>query len=567
MPAPRVRLCHGFAVFQNAFRFFRSTRTGAASTTRRATSALALVLYVTGCPQLADDPFEKVGPVENGSTTGGGGTRTTGGTALTGTNGSLILEGVGGAGTTSTTTDGSGGSLSAGAPGVGGGSGGSEATGSGGSEATGGTGALPEAPTTLVYATTDRRVYAAEWKGASFGAAKLWAETPTPVAFVEAKLAPNRTWGVAAYQTEGDDGCTLWVHRHVGAISEAPLEIAMGEAENCSTARGFDIAFEQKSGRAMLVYALAGGELGYRIFARDSTTSEQSTPAPSNARLINWVRAVPDLASDRIAVGYTAEGTLLNPFVVQEWDGSAFDDAGVLSDGGTILNAQSFDLAYYQDTLMALRGDAVDDGFGYHERQTDGAWSEEDFRGDALMGNAQGIELRTMPYGVAGVLFDATGIAASYGAVFWNEGAFIEETQLDSTLPGVAQFASPSLKTAIARLGDAAVAVYSDDYAGPRNASSTLGWAMLRADTTWETQQQALPIHFDQKSDDAVTRSVRLARYEASQAGLILAFGEDRGLFVSSLTDPDRGWTEPVLIDAKVASDASTPFALAGPFP
>lgn len=551
-------------MFHDAFRSPRPSRIGAASSTKRATLVLALAFYVTGCPQFADDSFEKVGPIEPGSTTGT--TKTTGGVSMTGTNGSLILEGVGGAATNGTSTDASGGSLGAGAPGIGGGNGGG-GTGGAGQSTTGGTGGLPAAPTTLVYATTDHTIYAAEWTGASFAPAELWAETAGEVAFVEAKSAPDRTWGVAAYQTEADAGCTLWVHRHVGATSEPPLEISMGEPDNCATARGFDIAFEQQSGRALVVYALENGELGYRLLARDSTTNEKVAPVESANLAINWVRAVPDLASDRIAVGYSAEGPLLDPFLVQEWDGSSFGESDVLSSGGTILDAQSFDLAYYQGTLLAFRGDTVDDGFGYYEREPDGAFSAEDFRGDALQGQAQVIELRTMPYGVAGVLFDATGSVASYGAVLWNEGDFIEERRLDNSLPGVAQFRSPSLKTAIARLGDAAIAVYSDAYAGPRNASSTLGWATLRADTAWETQQGALPIPFEQESRNAVTRSVRLARFEASQVGLILAFGEDDGLFVSSLTDLDEGWSEPHLVEASVAGDESTPFALEGPFP
>ena len=62
-----------------------------------------------------------------------------------------------------------------------------------------------------------------------------------------------------------------------------------------------------------------------------------------------------------------------------------------------------------------------------------------------------------------------------------------------------------------------------------------------------------------------MTRSLRLARFIAEQEGLLLAFAEDDGLYASSLTDLDVGFTPPVLVEANVDGLSSTPFALIGP--
>jgi hypothetical protein len=274
---------------------------------------------------------------------------------------------------------------------------------------------------------------------------------------------------------------------------------------------------------------------------------------------------VPDSASNRIVVGFTAEGDIDDSLIVVEWDGQRFGASESLVARGSILDSQSFDFAYYEEQLIALRGDAEEDGVGYRLRRRDGRWTPEELRPAALKGNAQGVELRNLPTGVAGTLFDATGTLASVGALLWQDSDFAQETHLDDSLPAVSNFKSSSLKTDIQRLGDAAVAVYVNEYDGEPDAGSSLGWAVLQQNGAWTQQQDTLPIPFDQESPGTLARSMRLARFEDEREGLLLAFGEDRGLFVSSLTDLEAGFTEPTLVDERVNGSVSTPFAVAGP--
>lgn len=530
---------------------------------------LTAVLHLVGCPQLAEDPFDKIDSDEtrpsgvdgpNAST----GLTSTGSGVIGGDGGSLIAtstaNGSGGGGATS--DSGSTGNIAAGAPGIGG-EGGSQ--GGETSTSTTGGGGSTEVPTTLVYATTDSAIYSAAWDGAGLETPKKWDTTGYPIGFVEARMAPDRSWALVGVQGEGDDSCHLHLYQHFGDVTAPAVTLEIGEPDNCLSARAFDIAFEQKTGRAFLVYALPEGEIAYQVFEGGVLTDPEILVPTEASIAINWVRAVPDSASNRIAVGFTADGSTRDSLFVQEWDGSKFDEPHELVRTGCILNGESFDFAYYEGDLVALRGDVERDGFGYNRRGNTGEWPPEMFRPETPNGNAQVIELRTMPYGIAGALVDATGTAASFGTLLWQDGAFVEESRLDNTLPDVSNFEPASQKTDIQRLGDAAVSVYVNDYDGDEDAMSSLGWAVLRPNSEWTNQQATLPIPFDQASRGAVTRSIRLARFTAEHEGLLLAFAEDEGLYVSALTDLEAGFTEPVLVEAAVDGLFTTPFAVIGP--
>lgn len=532
---------------------------------------LTAALYLAACPQLAEDSFEKVdGDDETASSSGGQKTSGNTGSTVTGlTVGGVTDAGsIGGNGGSGNGGSGDTGSVGAGAPGTDTGNL-TNATASTSSSTTatttGGTGGTSELPTTLVYATMDDVIYSAAWDGTNLGVPTEWGAAENPIAFVEARLAPDRSWALAAFQADGDDTCDLRLYQHFGAETALAESLGIGEPENCLTARAFDVAFEQESGRGLLVYTLPGGELGYEV-VEAGIAPERQVLVPTDANLvINWVRAVSDSASNRIAVGFSAKVATRNSLFVLEWDGSKFGETQELVRNGVILDAESFDFAYYEGELIALRGDVMRDGVGYRLRKAAGEWLPEEFRPDALNGNAQVIELRTMPYGIAGALFDATGALASFGVVLWQDGDFVEETRLDNSLPAVSNFEPASLKTDIQRLGDAAITVYANDYDGAEDARSSLGWAVLRPDTKWTAQQETLPMNFDQESEETVTRSVRLSRFTAQKEGLVLAFAEDRGLYVNSLTDLELGFTEPVLVDEDVDGLATTPFAWIGP--
>src|SRR5690606_35586260 len=185
---------------------------------------------------------------------------------------------------------------------------------------------------------------------------------------------------------------------------------------------------EAQSNRALVAYAGEDGLLEYRSIERASISQAQTSEAVGSGA-INWVRLVPDFAKNRISVVYSVEGMRFDSLELMEWEGESMAPPHRLATRGVLLDSQSFDAAYYQGSLVVLRGDSTGDGFGYQVRDSTGTWSEESMHDSALSGHAQNIELCSLPYGLAAVLYDAEGSQAVFGATFWQEGTFTEETQ------------------------------------------------------------------------------------------------------------------------------------------
>lgn len=515
----------------------------------RLAGSVAAALLALGCPQLLDDDFEKASDRSaEGAGASGGNSASTG----SGFGGSLNI----GLATASSTGGATG---EAGASPDGSGGGGTETTTM--TSTTSGDGTGGGGPTTvkgpppalLVYATAGGDVLARAWEETAFGDPVVWNTPGETVAFVEARLHPNRQSGVVAYQTDGGDQCSLWVHLHEGLESQAPKQIPIGTSDKCLTTRSFDVAYERLSGTGLVVYAADDMTLEYRTIVDQELSEAIEIDRGTAASEIQWVRLSPDPKSDKIALGHTGSTSQSNSLVALLWDGDSWGSSEQIAGSGAVLGSQSFDLAFDEE-LLSVRADDSDDGVDYAWMQ-DGAWSNEELLGGAPGWDVTFLELMSTPEGIAGIAIDTLGDTGRLGAFFHDGQSFVEATQLDLTLPPTTELEPPAMKGDLGLLGDSVVAVYPTDYVG----GSAIGWALRAAGSSWTLMEGDEP-DLEQMSRGAVPWSLRLAPLPGPDAGLILTFSEEQGLYFTYLTNLETGWATPVLVDAEVTGDEYTPY-------
>jgi hypothetical protein len=235
------------------------------------------------------------------------------------------------------------------------------------------------------------------------------------------------------------------------------------------------------------------------------------------------------------------------------WDGDEWSEPAQIAGSGAVLESQSFDLAF-NDDLLSVRADDSDDGVAYAVMEG-GSWSDEELLEGAPGWDVTFVELKTTPGGIAGIALDTLGDNGRLGAFFHDGDSFVEAVQLDLSLPPTSELEPVTLKADLGLLGDSVVVVYPTDYVG----QSAIGWAIREAGGEWTLMEGSEPA-LDQMSRGAVPWSLRLAPLPGPDAGLILIFAEEQGLYFTYLTNRDDGWTAPVLVEQDVDGRDFTPF-------
>ncbi|HOW28125.1 MAG TPA: fibronectin type III domain-containing protein, partial [Elusimicrobiota bacterium] len=114
--------------------------------------------------------------------------------------------------------------------------------------------------------------------------------------------------------------------------------------------RGFDIAYEHGTGRAMVVYANGANTLSYRIWDGSSWIGPASTTtlAGVTAGTFYWVRAQPKSTSDEIMV-IALDGTNSDIFAVR-WTSAAWANSVRLTQTAPTATYECFDVAWESDS-------------------------------------------------------------------------------------------------------------------------------------------------------------------------------------------------------------------------
>lgn len=142
--------------------------------------------------------------------------------------------------------------------------------------------------------------------------------------------------------TDYDLNVQLWDGISWGTVQEISTN------EDSYNRRGFDFAYEQISGDAMVVYNKNNDVPKYRLWNGSAWSNEASVNS-SNAGTdsIRWVRLIAKPNSDEILLAYLDYAYDLR---AQIWNGSAWKSVQVITTSASTRNYQSFDVVYEQGT-------------------------------------------------------------------------------------------------------------------------------------------------------------------------------------------------------------------------
>ena len=145
------------------------------------------------------------------------------------------------------------------------------------------------------------------------------------------------------------------------AFTSSPQEMTPNDTTN--DVRSFDMAFEQKSGRALVVYSVnVANTLGYKIWNGGSWSNEQwmtITGGGNNGGTLTWVRLAADPNSNNITLAVqnaTVDGSVFTARwngTDSSWSASTMLTPNTGSDASAI-TAQSMDVAYNNESAALL---------------------------------------------------------------------------------------------------------------------------------------------------------------------------------------------------------------------
>ncbi|HEY7759920.1 MAG TPA: DUF2341 domain-containing protein [Burkholderiales bacterium] len=290
--------------------------------------------------------------------------------------------------------------------------------------------------------------------------------------------------------------------------------------------RGFDVAYEQSSGDAMVVYA-NGTNLEYRVWNGTAWTAPANVFAtPPTTGTVLWAELASRPGSDQIALVYSDSNRDLGAVI---WDGTSWQEATTerlletalpLTSSGAQGQYRSFDVAYEQSgDLLVAWGRAGN--VGYATYSAAGVWNTA-FAPIALVaGNNTIVDLAAEPGGnrIALAVIAENGGNGRLGLGTWNGAAWVNTGQFDSGLNHIPSADTGGFWAGAGWVGTTgrAVAVYSDSNTGQIN------YATWTAAGGWVVQVDvAVP------GSTARMRSVQLESY-VDQNKLMAVYSDTSG--------------------------------------
>jgi hypothetical protein len=410
------------------------------------------------------------------------------------------------------------------------------------------------------------------------GSATWSIETPTSatgdtVKWTVAEASPTSNEELVAVLTEtGGAAVDLQVLRWDGSAWTTDWTDGINTVSFADTdKRSFDVAYEQSSGNALVVYADDDTNPMFRTWDGSTwsgPTAVFSTP-PGTGNVL-WVELASNPNSDEIALVYSDSNHDLHSVI---WNGSSWDEAGTEQTLETFLaepdsnlpEYRAFDAVYENSgELLVAWGRSAANNVDYATFTTAGLWNTAYTPIVVVNGNVTILDLSAEPGGdrIAISGFDENGGVARFGLAMWNGTGWQDFTPgigIDEGFLHTIGVDSGSYFAGVGWVGTSgeAVSIYSDDDTGKIN------WASWSSGSGWAVQTDVdIP-----GSTTNLMRSVQIKSFE-SQNKLMAVFSDDENDLYAATYDGTTWTVTEAGIALEIAlSDANTvnfDFALPG---
>jgi hypothetical protein len=328
--------------------------------------------------------------------------------------------------------------------------------------------------------------------------------------------------------------------------------------------RGFDVAYEQGSGDALVVYSNNTNTPRYRTRTAGLWSAELALPIAPLSGIVQWVQLAARPGSSEIALAYSDANADLAVLV---WSGTAWTTAtsSVLEQNlktnavtGAVSN-RAFDLAYEATTgeLLVAWARLGANGFRYTTKDAaSSTWPASNQVSQALASVPHFVDLATEPGGnrIALVVCGLGDGQERMGLATWTGNNWMDRDEVDSQITNANDTAVGDFPAAVAWLGTSgtAICVYADDQAG------TLDWVQWTSNGGWVAQSDfAMP-------GKGITESVELQTFASGNRVMLLLSDSNSDLF--GLWTDGLSWNTTnggLALTTSLSSINSVPFSFA----
>ena len=326
--------------------------------------------------------------------------------------------------------------------------------------------------------------------------------------------------------------------------------------------RGFDVAYEQASGDALVVYSNNTNTPRYRTRTAGLWSAELALPVAPLSGIVQWVQLAARPGSNEIALAYSDANADLAVLV---WDGSVWSAAtSSVRETNLKTNAvtgavsnRAFDLAYETSgELMVAWGRLGSNGFWYSTKAAGSStWTASNQVSQALSSVPHFVDLASEPGSdrLAIVVCGLGDGVERMGFAIWNGNNWINRAEADAQITNANDTAIGDFPAAVAWVGTSgtAICVYADDQAG------TLDWAQWTGGG-WNVQSDvALP-------GKGITESVELKTFASGNRVMLLLSDSNSDLF--ALWTDGTSWNTTnggLALSTSLSSISSVPFSFA----
>ena len=292
---------------------------------------------------------------------------------------------------------------------------------------------------------------------------------------------------------------TLTIFRWNGTSWSSEWTVATG----LGAAPRFDIAYEQSSGKAMVLYSrnvATTNELAYRIWDGTSWTAATNLDAISTSGVVQYVRLAARSGTDELAAAWGDANLDLSANYFDGanavWKGepsAALDTSLTLPGSATVISSRDFDLAFEQTSgkLLIMWGDDIDTFPRFVSRAagTSGAWGTVTTGSSSFKIQPEDIQLAPEPgtnYIAYANVSDWNGSSGNYAeAAMWTGSTWANFNNYDNT---ASTSAASLVRTSVTWLqsgGQSRAVVTYDD-----SASSGVDWLYFNKNTSaWSATQ------------------------------------------------------------------------------